>query len=1492
MANPTLVNDPYEGIGKEVDPYEGIGTVSSTNDPYAGLYSDSVAVEPTSNRKMGGAGGNYAAATLGQFINRSLFPYEEGGEQKEPYRSQIITEAFGDEYRLPLPKVPKLEASGGKAEQVARGLYNVAGDVIDSLPTAGFLATVTLPPVAAYVGINMVVDAFRNAPEAGRSIVDEDVSTMESTAAVAGVLLGGIAPLTAKFVKGRKQAATAKAVADAEEKVKSETEFKSREADSKAREADIVQKANAAAAEAELKYREAENAKIEQDRQRNALAQQAIDANILNKFDDLQTKSAQESAAVMGIIPTKSAVESASFLTRSLDDTIKREQASITESNTFPAKTAEESASIMGGSPTKSASDSASIFSRELGINEQRALNRTIESQLALESARSGNMERALAGRQGASPEVRLDPAEVQRQAFEKPYKPSDVGESDSPRMSAQARKMSDQYGGANIDLLSSIAQMTVGSVGGYSWGYYNSKDLPKEEQLVNAFTWGIFGGLAGSPLRGATIKAIGKVSIPTGTLSYRFAGAENFYLFPKVILQETLDVLKGQGGEIQATGRAALNSFKQLESLIGKSTSGDRIEVGKFLRGDGSSGNIFNLDLKLAAENVRSAIDNFTIDLKARGLIKAGSDLAAMATNNLGSYLTRSYRVFADPNFKPPVAAVTNFVNEYINQGLVNNPSTPIIELRNEGTATAMRILAKGQGGVLETASQFALGNGIAKTDGSFFKPRKALSDATRQLMGEIDDPIQAAGQTINRMAYYIGQSITQSKMREVGLRMGIFSETATDVFTKPMTVSGETVSRGPLANLFTTAEASNALRSNAAYNQNGVAWRALSTVSAASKITKTAYNIASYAPNFLSQWLTLMSQGDGARILSNPKAISNAIKVTFDDVFPVSKQTLIRDGEFLLRERVTKQNVNLNDLVSNVRAGYFDNISAGIGSVIPKTAKFFGKVNEGVLKAYGIMEEFPRVLGFYLEVARYKNVFPNMSEAEVYQRAAKVTRDVFPNSSEVPDILKKLSLTGGVNPFVNFQYETMFRNPYNTFRIAASDIAEGRATNNPALVNAGIKRASWFTGTVFGSMALNEALKDRSGVDDKQAASIKRLVAEHDQTGLLAIQTLTRDELAYSNQSYLIPQSIPAAAMEAALSGVSPLDASLRFGKEIYANFSGGGGTLIGPAFRAITGRSESGRQLFNKDSGKYFDVSKMESKDAQDFSLGAQRVLEGVSYVADKSFKPGTANDITMWSRLANNEVGPDGELYRKGDLAGRLLGLRTTRLNIPDRFDRKASLLASRLNAASESFNNIEKLKTSKKEDIDGAYKIKEQARIRIFNDIKIHLEDGKNLIQPRVNMIDGLREAGVDAELISGALHGYYVTGKQGKEPSTREKFNALMALSSAQKDAAWSALKSDDINAAREMRPMFRQEQRGISSADRVLLGMNINDGTRAINIATILRLEPDDVSKSALYNDMRIKGIINREVDMQLRDPKIQARSTVSTKVDSDFRR
>ena len=1435
MANPTLVNDPYEGIGKEVDPYEGIGTVSSTNDPYAGLYSDSVAEEPTSNRKMGGAGGNYAAATLGQFINRSLFPYEEGGEQKEPYRSQIITEAFGDEYRLPLPKVPKLEASGGKAEQVARGLYNVAGDVIDSLPTAGFVATVTLPPVAAYVGINMVVDAFRNAPEAGRSIVDEDVSTMESTAAVAGVLLGGIAPLTAKFVKGRKQAATEKVVADAEAKFKSETEFKSREADSKAREADIVQKANAAAAEAELKYREAENAKIEQARQQNALAEQAKQQAVL----EAQT----------------------------LSDRAKTTQA---DALIYQGR------GVLGDIPIKNAAESAVAM----------------ESQFALESARSGNMERALAGRQGASPEVRLDPAEVQRQAFEKPSKPSDSAEPNLPRMSAQAKGMYDQYGGANIDLLSSIAQMTVGSVGGYSWGYYNSKDLPKKEQLVNAFTWGIYGGLAGSPLRGATIKAIGKVSIPTGTLSSRFAGAENLYLFPKVILQETLEVLKGQGAEIQATGRAAFNSFKQLESLIGKSTSGDRIEVGKFIMGDGISENIVNPDLKLAAENVRSAIDNFSIELKARGLIKAGSDLEAMAKKNLGSYLTRSYRVFSDPNYKPPVAAVTNFVNEYIRQGLVDNVSTPIVDLRNEGTATAMRILAKGQGGVLETAGQFALGNGIAKTDGGFFKPRKGLSDATRQLMGEIDDPIQAAGQTINRMAHYIGQSITQSKMREVGLRMGIFSETAGGVFTKPMTVSGETVSRGPLANLFTTAEASDALRSNAAYNQNGVAWRALSTVSAASKITKTAYNIASYVPNFLSQWLTLMSQGEGARILSNPKAISNAIKVTFDDVFPVSQQTLIRDAEFLLRERVTKQNVNLNDLVSNVRAGYFDNISAGIGSVIPKTAKFFGKVNEGVLKAYGIMEEFPRVLGFYLEVARYKNVFPNMSEAEVYQRAAKVTRDVFPNSSEVPDILKKLSLTGGVNPFVNFQYETMFRNPYNTFRIAASDIAEGRATNNPALVNAGIKRASWFTGTVFGSMALNEALKDRSGVDDKQAASIKRLVPEHDQNGLLAIQTLTRDQLAYSNQSYLIPQSIPAAAMEAALSGVSPLDASIRFGKEIYANFGGGGGTLIGPAFRAITGRSESGRQLFNKDSGKYFDVSKMESKDAQDFSLGAQRVLEGVSYVADKSFKPGTANDVTMWSRLANNEVGPDGELYKKGDLVGRLLGLRTTRLNIPDRFDRKASLLASRLNAASESFNNIEKLKTSKKEDIDGAYKIKEQARIRIFNDIKIHLEDGKNLIQPRVNMIDGLREAGVDAELISGALHGYYVTGKQGKEPSTREKFNALMALSSAQKDAAWSALKSDDINAAREMRPMFRQEQRGISSADRVLLGMNINDGTRAINIATILRLEPDDVSKSALYNDMRIKGIINREVDMQLRDPKIQARSTVSTTLDSDFRR
>lgn len=1333
------------------------------------------------------------AVGVGNFLRvagkRLLAPYSQDGQQHPAYRQQAMEGAFSGEARLP-GDIPKLEAKGGTVEQIGRGVYNVGAELINALPSAGTASVLTSPASAAFVGGNLLLDAFMGAPEAGRAVVDPKSSTTDATAAVVGTLLSGAGSVAglkpiAKYAKGLQDARAANESAARKTQVLAENQ-------------DLL---------------------VDQFRQKSALDAQQVEMETLRanqvRVDDFLRARAEE-----------------------VEQQVREQQIKPTET--------------------------------------------TILEKDALRQAATMQLDKLTEGGFVAAKER----SRLQHAANENSRPSVDDGSiPESVDMSAQAQRMMDEHGAINAATLSAIGQMSTGAAGGYAWGYFKGKELPEKERVANALQWAVFGGVLGSPLRGVVARSISNVRIPTGSGSRFFAGAENFYLFPKTVLKEVHEALRGERAETDALAMGALRAYDALDTLMPKATVGDRTMVGSFLRGATSSGNIFDPQLKLAAEKVRASIDDFTLDLKGMGIIEPGTALDVTTTHNLGAYLTRAYRAFEVPNFKPETADINAFVGEYIKDQLLNRSTAPVDQLRQEGYETALRMVAKGQGGAMENAAQFALGNGIARTKGEIFQPRKALTDATRKLLGEIDDPVQAAGQTINRMAHYIGASITQGKMRETGLALGLFSEKATPAHTVPMTVGGETPSRGPLANLWVLPEAADALKSDAAYHQNGLAWRALATASAYSKISKTVGNVVSYAPNFWSAWLNLMSQGAGAVTVFNPGKVADAIRVTFDDVLPSTRATIQRDAEFLTREQLLRQNVNLNDLVGHMRLVLGPTPASVIGKSSNAVVKGARKVGSGIMNAYGKFEEAPRILGFYAEVERYRKVFPRATESELYDRAAKVTRAVFPNAAETPDFVRKLSLTGLGNPFISWTHETFWRNPYNTMQVAKADIAEGLATGNKRLVAAGANRAAWWTGTVAGAIAINEALRSRNGVSDRQEEAIKRIVPQWDKRGLLLIRELTPQQLAYANQNYLVPQSIPAAAIKAALSGTSPTDAAAEFTKEFVSNYYGDGGTLIGPAIQAFTGRNDFGRQLYTQDAGKYVNTAGIKNPNAQELSIKAQQGLERLADFANKAYMPGTVNEAVKWKRAMNEEVGPDGQLYDKGDLARRLGGYRLNRLDVPKQFARLGHDFGGRLREIGTQFTRVLNQPTSKPSDVENAYQIQEAGRQRVYNDVKTYLQDGVELSQKQSDMIAHLQKGGVSTELILGALSGYYVPGKKDKKPTLQERFDSLVALPEAEKQAAWGALMKDEPLVAKAMIPQFKKEVRNLTNEDKLLGGLAIDDGTRARNVARLIMMEPNENQKKALYRYYQEHRIVTPAVMMQLADPQIWAQAKSAAK-------
>ena len=1048
------------------------------------------------------------------------------------------------------------------------------------------------------------------------------------------------------------------------------------------------------------------------------------------------------------------------------------------------------------------------------------------------------------------------------------------------------------ERGAINLGLLSYMGQTVVGATGGFVYGYNKDPNATLEERIANGLQWGIFGAVVGNPtIRNALIRGVYKARIPIKPLGSRvqkaMGGMDNWVVFTRSVLGEVNDVIKNQGPEAKAMTERVARNLSALESMRSRSTSTDWYSAMQFLSNRGNANLIVDTQLRAAAMVVRSSIDDFTLDMIGMGIVRPGSDLEFTMMLNQGKYLTRTYRIFTDPDFQYDPVRQERAIVEYVAQMQLNGSTKSVGELRQEGLETTLFQLAKVKGTALApNAHSFAMGNGIARADGSILKPRRELDVAWREMLGEITDPVHVATITVDRMANIIAASITQSKMAEVGLDSGLFVRNATATHTVPLANVEGDLAYGPLNKLWTTPEVRDALYTMRAYTSHSLPFRALATIGGTMKIGKTVLHPISYAPNFLSALMQPITQGLTYQVISNPKGVRDAYSVVFGKSFPSNMARVEADIPILIRGGLLKQDVNLNDLVETARASFVPGSTSRMVTWIPENVRKFarGALN-GALSIYGKAEEFPRLIAFYGEVERYSSaLFGKPSEqlttaerAVVYDRSLAVSRDVYPNSQAVPEVVKKLSVSGILEPFVAYKWETLFRTPYNTVKRAMDDIREGQQTRNPRLVISGVARLSSLIGAMYGAYAINEAYNKKKGVSGPQDKSIRNILPAWDKTGMLIITDLSADEIAYANQSYIMPQSIATAAIKAGLSGVTVTEAAAMFLKETAGGMVSDGGLFLKPVMEAVTGTNEFGRRIYPRDGGKFVDVSGIQSEAVRDIATKGQNLVAGTMH-ALRNLAPGFTSESMKWYKAAREEVGPDGQVYKIGDLAARLGGVRINRIDIPLQFERKAGELFGRFNEASTDFGRARNRKDATPESIETAYQMMEQSRKIIWRDTVEYLRDGENLNQPKDKMLKNLRESGLPSDFLLGVMNGFYVPGKKINAMTAREQFQILMSQNQKGADEMWAQIVASNPTLAKAMRPMFREVAMGRTEEDRMVLAMDDNDGTRARTIAQILLTIPDLTQRQIKFEDMSNRGLIKGQTAVQLYGDPIQS--------------
>jgi hypothetical protein len=1067
--------------------------------------------------------------------------------------------------------------------------------------------------------------------------------------------------------------------------------------------------------------------------------------------------------------------------------------------------------------------------------------------------------------------------------------------------------------GAINLSLLSALGESSIGSAIGFAYGYNKDSSASTMDRIINGFMWGALGaGVANTKLRNAVFDGLYKARIPVKVMGpgaqKLLGGMDNWPIFVRSGLGELYDVIKGERMLAESVKDTPLKALDALEKMRGKvGTPGDWTAVGDYLANQANPMLILNKELRAQAKIVRSTIDDFSRNLVALGIATPGSDLHDTIYNNLGKYLTRTYKIFTDPNFEYDPANVVRAATEYATQLKLEGDTRPFADLVNEGQAQAAYQMAKVKGTGMEPARSFAQGNGIARVDKSILKPRKELSEAWAEMLGIEKDPIRAAAITVDRMADMIAARATQFKIAEVGLELGLLSRRFSKQHSIPMTseegppISSDPsapllprdVARNPLDGLFTTPEVRDAMFTLRAYQSASAPLRALAFSTAAVKIGKTALHPISVAPNFLSAASQPLVQGHLIQAIFHPGIYRDALSISFNTPFPSNAAKIRADIPMLIREGILKQDVNLNDLVETAQAAGYTDVGNKLVTWFPKTMAIPKAVIKGALWTYGKVEEFPRLISFYAEVGRYSHAlfgkpFEDLVPEEaalVYRKAIDVTKRVYPNSQMVPEVVKKFSTVGALEPFVAYKW-SIFQTTIETVKTVTTDIDEGRRTGNPRMIKAGVARLTGLIGALYGAYWLNEAYNQLNGVSGEQDKALRRRLPDWDRTGMLVVPTLTPDEVAYANQSYLLPQSMISAAIKAGLEGVTPAQAGAAFIKETAGSMVSDGGLILKPVMETVTGYNEYGRRIYPRDGGKYVDVSEIQADAIRNAATGGQNLVVGAMHVL-KSTAPGFMTEGMKWYKSARDEVGPDGQVYKPSDLGARLLGVRLQRINLPLQFERQAGELFSRINEARTEFGRARNRKDATPESIETAYQMSEQSRKIVYRDLVQYLDDAKLLSQDREATIRMLQKAGVPSDFLLGAINKIYVPGTKEKDVSARDQFEALKRLPEAEQDAERLRLQSEDPRLKKQFQALEREKRAGITSEVRMIRNIDEEDGKRARFIAQLILNAGDAKAQGLKQEELRSFGLLSGETGRWLyTNPELKAKTWAEARV------
>ena len=658
--------------------------------------------------------------------------------------------------------------------------------------------------------------------------------------------------------------------------------------------------------------------------------------------------------------------------------------------------------------------------------------------------------------------------------------------------------------------------------------------------------------------------------------------------------------------GEVSAEGYIALNTLKQIKKLAGDSSEA-RAVADKVLRGEKLTTDEAQKHIKIVAkaQEARASIDRLSQSLIDLNILPKES--AENIAKNIGTYLTRSYEAFENPNYVP-----TTRSRRKAKDFLLKNPELIQSLAQKESDETGVSFqealsnqadkyldnLITPQNGDTFLSREFRLNRGILKR-------KKDVPKALREFLGEVESGEEGYYITHLKMANLLNTARYQKAILENGLGKFIFEANDPNKPKNPVTIKGSAYS------ILDGYVASQDVVDAVIPKQDKVidAWyKPILELNGLIKGGLTVYNPGSYLRNYISTMVMLGVRGDLNSLSGFIQAHRDYKKFWLNQA-DVNKNIVEYKKAGIIGQNIEAGAVEsaLNDRLKDPESG-LDSALKGQGKrnktirhYIRKFYKvpYLGKGTKGVAdfmqSTFQAGDDVGKIIAyearkkFYADALFDKSV-DELSDSqldEVTNKASNEIKDQYNNYDRVPPAIKALSRQPAIGSFVQFPAE-MIRNSVNVYLSAIDNINSG----NPKLKADGIKRIATFTtaqtALVVGSTILGEKILSSldlgSEKDEQEVKDLRNVVAPWSKNNRINVVSKGKNKLSYMDISANNPYAFVSKMIQQGIDKDNAFSVAVGAVEEFFGPFVQQE-VLFKAATEAYNGKTESGRVIWYK-------------------------------------------------------------------------------------------------------------------------------------------------------------------------------------------------------------------------------------------------------------------------------------------------------------------